>query len=369
MIMSNLRSKLIRLAHANPELRADLLPLLKKIAGEEDPRVQGLSSADRKVYDRWLSEGEPELADRWLNRVSPIEDSSSVLWDKIDAIVKSARERSMKEGKTVWKDNTPQHLPLFRKYLEEGLKKVFPGVSIKRQIDHVVHDPQDRFKTRMDITDYLHRYLQGNPAKFASDKEAGLPRSTYLPKDNDTLTERINTPEGLDIWTWEMPIRGNPAYSAIAFAGKADKPLWQFNYSDFSRRERQIQDTIKNYEAGAEAKRKRQEERKQFQHGLQVGDILVASWGYDQTNVNWYAVVGVPTVKMVLVREIGSKIISSDGSGSDRVVPDPSRPIGSVLRRIPGGTAGNPRVKIEDSIVAHKWEGRPERATSSGWGH
>lgn len=41
--MPSLRTKLIRLAHQNPELRADLLPLLEKTAGRaptlEDPEI------------------------------------------------------------------------------------------------------------------------------------------------------------------------------------------------------------------------------------------------------------------------------------------------------------------------------------------
>ena len=39
--MSDLRSKLIRLAHQNPELRADLLPLLKE-AGSKEASGDGL---------------------------------------------------------------------------------------------------------------------------------------------------------------------------------------------------------------------------------------------------------------------------------------------------------------------------------------
>lgn len=46
--MSDLRSKLIRLAHENPELRSDLLPLLNRTAREGD--------IDDRLYD-WAFKG------------------------------------------------------------------------------------------------------------------------------------------------------------------------------------------------------------------------------------------------------------------------------------------------------------------------
>jgi hypothetical protein len=46
--MTNLRSKLIRLAHSNPELRADLLPLLKTATPQESTPEQQAASAEAK---------------------------------------------------------------------------------------------------------------------------------------------------------------------------------------------------------------------------------------------------------------------------------------------------------------------------------
>ena len=211
-------------------------------------------------------------------------------------------------------------------------------------------------------------------AKLASDKEAmrgrfSLPRGSYLPKDNATLQERKGTPEGLQIWTWEDLRRGETVYVAGAWAGKADKPLWFYNYRDVNQQERQIQDTIKNYLALVEAKRKRLEERKNFAHGLQVGDILVASWGYDQTNIDYYQVTKL-LGKAIGVREIGKNLLKSDGYGSDLVTPSPGHFTGPEMKKIPqGGYGGSAYVKIDSSRSAHKWDGQPDRQTSSGWGH
>lgn len=40
-------------------------------------------------------------------------------------------------------------------------------------------------------------------------------------------------------------------------------------------------------------------------HGVQVGDIFYSSWGYDQTNVDYFEVVKV-TAKMATVKEISA---------------------------------------------------------------
>jgi hypothetical protein len=196
-----------------------------------------------------------------------------------------------------------------------------------------------------------------------------MPRSSYLPKDEPTLARVPGMPEGLEVYTYESATPRGMRYYGVAFAGKAQKPLWNYSFQNPERRDRQIQETAKSIEASAKAKMERQEQRKQFTHGLQVGDILYSSWGYDQTNINWFEVVGVPTEKMILVREIGSKTLRSDGYGSDTVAPSPGKYVGPVMKKIPKGNDKSVSVKIDDVQTAWKWDGKPKSETSSGWGH
>jgi hypothetical protein len=56
--------------------------------------------------------------------------------------------------------------------------------------------------------------------------------------------------------------------------------------------------------------------------GIKVGDIFSSSWGYDQTNVNFYEVVSV-TARTVKVREIGAEY--SDDGGFRRLRPAKGR--------------------------------------------
>lgn len=47
---------------------------------------------------------------------------------------------------------------------------------------------------------------------------------------------------------------------------------------------------------------------KETPHGIKVGDLFDMSWGYDQTNVNYFQITRV-SEKGVWVREIGSKSV------------------------------------------------------------
>lgn len=51
-------------------------------------------------------------------------------------------------------------------------------------------------------------------------------------------------------------------------------------------------------------------------HPLDVGSVLYTSWGYDQTNVNFYKVVGLRGKTMVRIVPIEKKLVREDGSST-----------------------------------------------------
>ena len=58
---------------------------------------------------------------------------------------------------------------------------------------------------------------------------------------------------------------------------------------------------------------------------LKVGDVMYSSWGYDQTNVDFYKVVRA-TAKSVWLISIGASAVEgSEGFMCNRVLPDPAR--------------------------------------------
>jgi hypothetical protein len=176
------------------------------------------------------------------------------------------------------------------------------------------------------------------------------------PHLRETAPER---PEGTDLAIWREEIDGNPF--AYGFQGKARQPVWAYRFKDAAHRERFIGEKIAARRAHFGRKAERAAERKQATHSLTVGDILSSSWGYDQTNVDFYEVVAVPSSKSVIIRKIASQ-----AAARDRVAPQPGVFIeGPMLKRV----TAHGSVKIEDYAWASKWSGAPMYQTDIHEGH
>jgi hypothetical protein len=188
-----------------------------------------------------------------------------------------------------------------------------------------------------------------------------FPREFYLPKE---VRGKAPIEIGdLQVWTYEHAGReGRTRYVAIAFAGKAQKPLWHHNFATSERRDQYIIETMKARKGIRKRKEAATTARREYKHDFKVGDIFSTSWGYDQTNVEFYEVVEVRGAILV-VREIGQNVVS-EGSGSDKVTAVPGKFIGKPLRVRP--TAGY--VTIEGHH-ASKWTGGAKYKTAFGWGH
>lgn len=193
-----------------------------------------------------------------------------------------------------------------------------------------------------------------------------IPRSSYLPpqaRGTDPIT-----PEGTDlaIWKYESPnSSGAEVFYAIAFAGKANKPLWHHWYRNEAQRQRAIDDTIESRLKTLEFKNKRKQDRLDYRHDYKEGDILYASWGYDQTNIDFYQVTKVLSPTMIEIREIEEKLDHAE-RGVDYMVAVPNRFTGPPMRKkvSPGGS-----VKLTSFSSASKWDGKPKYQTPWDMGH
>ena len=193
---------------------------------------------------------------------------------------------------------------------------------------------------------------------------AGMPRS-YLEQNPTAQVETV--PEaGITVIRYNGAKSGRPA--AAVYSGKSDKPLWSYSFGSDSAREQYIADQVEKSKAAMEARQERARAKREFQHGMKDGDILYSSWGYDQTNINFYEVVGV-VGKQVLIREVESKAVRHE-RGADYVVPVPGRFTGAVMKKIPQkGYRDQPYVKVSNVQTAYPWDGKPKYETPSGFGH
>lgn len=193
-----------------------------------------------------------------------------------------------------------------------------------------------------------------------------FPRDFHLPKSVRGTPPNVDA-QGTDvaIWTYDVDRAGKPNYCAIAFVGKQSKPFWDIIFASEQDRQRVIDQTIRNRKALIQRKRDEQAARSTYQHDFKQGDLLVRSWGYDQTNIDYYEVTKVLGPQMIEIREIGKRWLGGHGS-SDRVAPDAGKFTGPPMRKRvgPGG-----RIRLDSYSSVGKWDGRPNFQTNPMFGH
>jgi hypothetical protein len=145
------------------------------------------------------------------------------------------------------------------------------------------------------------------------------------------------------------------------------KPIANFYYKkeDIEFRDKRAAEIVQNHQNVLDRRTKDKEDkanlRKHFVNPFNVGDIFTDSWGYDQTNVDFFQVIEKKD-RSVVLRPIGGKMVDSEGSMSGRTVPvkDSFRgePIAKpVMVRM---CAGKPDYYISSSHrgTLSKWDGK-----------
>lgn len=104
---------------------------------------------------------------------------------------------------------------------------------------------------------------------------------------------------------------------------------------------------------------------------LEVNDILYSSWGYDQTNIDYYKVKKLVGKTMVEVVKIESKLADEQGSyTTDTVLPYPAAEGTRTYRRkVHTEDPERPGVMISSFQWAVLWDGRPKCQTNANYGH
>ena len=99
-----------------------------------------------------------------------------------------------------------------------------------------------------------------------------------------------------------------------------------------------------------------------------VGTVYVWSWGYDQTNIDWYEVVAHKGKTMITLRKIASQVVA-DHTSAFEVVARPGSYLDNEAEfsKRPGHDQD---IKMGDwGSYAHVWGGGAMSETAPGWGH
>ncbi|RBH06589.1 hypothetical protein BRM06_20850 [Xanthomonas oryzae pv. oryzae] len=109
--------------------------------------------------------------------------------------------------------------------------------------------------------------------------------------------------------------------------------------------------------ADAHAERRAEAKRP---HTLEVGAVLVSSYGYEQTNVDFYEVVAVQNRTVTLRELVQERQDTGHMSGTTTPVPGQYTTAEPIRRRV--GVSNT--VKIDSSRRATPWDGRPQHVSS-----
>lgn len=94
-------------------------------------------------------------------------------------------------------------------------------------------------------------------------------------------------------------------------------------------------------------------------HNWEPGLIVHTSWGYDQTNVEFYEVVELVGKSMVKMERIGAQAAidgSTGNSMSSMVVPDPEHRTGEFFKSKVSSNSASAKYKQR----AWPWSGKPQ---------
>jgi hypothetical protein len=146
----------------------------------------------------------------------------------------------------------------------------------------------------------------------------------------------------------------------IGWAGKAVKPTWHHYFRDGADRAQFVAKKIEDRKAHAARKAElKAEEAKPTT--IKEGDILVSSWGYDQTNVDFYQVVKRSGAQWLTLQKIDQKSEETAWcQGTTVPIPGQFSQNSNPFRR----HAIRDSVRITSYARAYPWDGRPRHWSS-----
>ncbi|WP_420415816.1 hypothetical protein [Marinovum algicola] len=178
-------------------------------------------------------------------------------------------------------------------------------------------------------------------------------RDFYIPEN----AQKIAMKSGGAVFYCYTDNGGRPC--AVCFVGRAQKPTWRYYFRNPEVRAERIAKQIASVQDREIRKAKQRAERNK-PHNWETGLILFGSWGYEQTNIDFFEVTRVIGKTMVEIEEIGSSQATDSpeyGHGmANHVVPDPKVRSGKFSRvRVSQGSIKSPVYG-----AAWPWDGKPK---------
>jgi len=191
--------------------------------------------------------------------------------------------------------------------------------------------------------------------------------------DSSYKEVKFDNQNNLQFFLSEKEIKGKIWIVGKCFTDKSFNSKWFYRFKDMEQFNKQCLETIENNTSRLESKNKYKEERTK-PHTLKVGDVLYCSWGYDQTQVDYFRVKSILGKRKIKIVGLGTSL-ESDGihdkaTPSDEVgnhwTSDSKGGFGNTLMKY---ASSNNSVKISSFAYAYKWDGQAKYSTDPMGGH
>jgi len=146
----------------------------------------------------------------------------------------------------------------------------------------------------------------------------------------------------------------------MLFKPKAIKPYAHYRFNDNEKMETYIQGQIANMQKYKNMVQERKEERKGTQEqidNVKIGDIFHHSWGYDQTNVDYYQVIE-KNGRMLTLREVAAVSVGKDGFMCDHCIAGKDQFKGEPFTKLLQFSGKTPYITISSYGWCSLWDGK-----------
>lgn len=177
-----------------------------------------------------------------------------------------------------------------------------------------------------------------------------MPRDFYIPQSAIKVSDKRSDAVA---YLYATP-RGEPCM--MVFYGRQSKPVARFKYLSEAKRADAVAAYFKRRQEVAGWKADRRAAKAAQVRKVEVGGLYYTSWGYDQTNIDFYEVVELVGQKSALVRRVACVDTSTGNEPwmTGKSIPAAGQYMGEAkLVRVTGDT-----FKV-DRHYASRWSGRP----------
>ena len=209
---------------------------------------------------------------------------------------------------------------------------------------------------------YLKYNFNNRSFKMNKEKLDLIHQKRYLNDDWREVTSSFENTNNLQFFLNDKDF-SQGRIVAKCFTNRSSKNRWYYQFKTYENFERKVRETIEDNNSSLKIKEEYKKERLK-PHTLKVGDILCCSWGYDQTNVDFYIVTQLVGKNSVKIAQVGN--ITEENGYNDLTRPSNNIISGEMLYRVNGR---NNSITLNSYSWARPFDGKPMYQTNPYNGH